>query len=180
MNESVNTENLNENKSHISFESLLSVIRLGPGRSQKKREGPIKGAINGGYYYGAPGKDIFLWMPFMTDDQMEIVSEELYQIWPKKITKRHEIPGLIMRYLYGHGPKNGIFYWKHNHVRKNLLENPRDYSLPRKFSNILKQVFEQHGFHRTAAGNPTRCTQRRRSRPCGWGGMPPLWQLKCC
>ncbi len=123
---------------HIRYDLLLQMISWGVPSKVPKAPGPIDGSFNGGKYLGAPGKDIYQFLPELTDKQMDEVADCLAESWKTK-TGAHVGPAACIRYIYGQYDKQGTLLSPE--ALKDMKKNPPDWTLARKFITILRQKF---------------------------------------
>tara|TARA_Y100000310_G_scaffold344310_1_gene456342 strand:+ start:138 stop:944 length:807 start_codon:yes stop_codon:yes gene_type:complete len=124
----------------LSFESLLGMceghipVKVG----QKKVK--IRYAFQGGDYLGSPGKDIFFSLPQLTEEQMHTLAKKHCSQYPIKPPGNHVGIAACVRYIYGQFEKQGILRSKADHRR--MEEEDIDWVLPRKFIQLMKEIFE--------------------------------------
>jgi len=138
--------------SHITYEQLLKLTSYGvfamgfKGTSiQDKRLEECKkidGAMHRGIYTGSPGKDIYLMLPFLTDEQMEEIIKEILNNFPNIPPGNHVNVAACIRFIYGQFEKQGILRSKKDFER--MKKEKLDWELPRKFLKLLYKEFENN------------------------------------
>ena len=113
-----------------------------PGKVPKK-PGSTKGAFNGGDYLGAPGKDIFFYLPKLTPEQFDIIVEKHSEQYPRKPPGTHVGTAACIRYIYGQFEKQGVLRSKRDRKRMQNDRGKIDWSLPRKFISALQTKFRE-------------------------------------
>lgn len=144
---------------HITYEELIEVSSMGVFAMDYKNtsicdsrynelkprilsECPIEGAYLRGFYSGSPGRDIYLMLPYLTDDQMGKVADVIVSKFPTCPPGNHVNVAVFIRYLYGQNEKNGIFHSKK--YFKESQDADKGLILPRKFSELLHNRFENN------------------------------------
>jgi hypothetical protein len=134
---------------HIKFETLIDLVSRGVPKKQVKGiqlrdcEGfkSIPGAMHNGLYIGSPGKDIFLMLPYLSDKQMEDVSDLLSGEFPYDPPSNHVNTAACIRFIYGQFEKQGTL--RSDKDFKRMKKDIPDWTLPRKFISMLKNNFKE-------------------------------------
>lgn len=133
---------------HISYKDLLEVVSWGVFNRRMKGTAcnvsdlsPVKGAVHNGKYMGSPGKDIYLMLPFLSDDQMKEIVLMMRDNFPKKAPGNHLNIAACVRFIYGQFEKNGILRSEKDFVR--MKQKELDWSMPRKFLKMLYKEFDK-------------------------------------
>jgi len=101
----------------------------------------VENAYKKGLYTGSPGVDIYLMLPYLSDEEMENISKIIVNKFPVIPLGNHVNVSAFFRYLYGQKEKNGIFnssaYFEKR--RKQSI----DLSYSRKFVRFLFEGLEK-------------------------------------
>lgn len=141
--------------SHITYDQLLELIswkiltKEMKGTCIKDSEleeflelrDNLKGADHGGIYTGSPGRDIFHFLPYLTDEQTEEVVEKLSQVFPKESSGHHVQTSACIRQIYGLFVREGVLLSSER--MEEMINSNLDWSLPRKFLDILRREFKK-------------------------------------
>ena len=138
-----------DKKSHISYNQLEKVISLGllskivKGIQLQRCENikPIPGAIYNGLYIGSPGKDIFLMLPYLEEEQIKKIAVKLSKQFPMIPPSNHVNTAACIRFIYGQFEKQGTL--KSNNQFKEMKKEEPNWVLPRKFLKLLYEKFEK-------------------------------------
>ena len=140
-----------KNSQSITFDELMTIVSWGLFTKTVKKNQinwkglgalpNIKGAEYNGKYIGSPGRDIFLMLPFLSQSQMEEVAKRLCEHFPIKAPSHNVQYSACIRFIYGQNEKQGSLRSEEDFLR--MKKNGLDWSLPRKFINILKNFMEQ-------------------------------------
>jgi len=98
-------------------------------------------AIAGGIYLGSPGKDIFLMLPYLSDEQMREVADMLAYQWCESPPVTNVNYAALIRYTYGQFAKQGIHRSKEDFER--MKKEKQEWELPRKFLKFLYEEFDK-------------------------------------
>ena len=105
--------------------------------------GPISWAVNGGYYLGAPGKEIFFALQELDETQWDALAEKHSNQWPRPLNgEPYKTPGnhvgyaACIRYIYGQFEKQGVLRSGEDKAR--MIRDGVNWDLPRKFMETLK------------------------------------------
>jgi len=127
---------------HIEYSKLLTIVSWGVFNRTVRGTGcytddlkPIKNAIHGGLYIGSPGKDIFLMLPYLSDEQMKEVAVKLREVFPNTPPLNHVNIAACIRFIYGQFERNGCL--RSNEDCSLMKEKTPNWFLPRKFLKLL-------------------------------------------
>jgi len=136
---------------HITYEQLLEIVSWGVFNKPMKgisclgvehlKTKKIKEAMHGGVYTGSPGKDIYLMLPYLTNEQIEEVANLLCKSFPKKPPGNHVNVAACIRFIYGQFEKQGIL--RSNDDFERMKKEELNWELPRKFIKILYKKLEK-------------------------------------
>lgn len=140
--------------SDLSFDKLIELVLRGvihkpPNKKPpKKGQYPIEGAFNNGMYQGAPGKDIYLSLDRLSDDEMAKLAIAFSSIFPKEAPSDHVGYAACIRYVYGQFEKQGILRSKNDHKRmlqetKGMDRVRKDWENPRYFLGLVTKILGQ-------------------------------------
>ena len=101
----------------------------------------VKGAFKGGDYLGSPGKDIFFALPCLAEEEMLRLAKKHCKQYPQDPPGNHVGIAACIRYIYGQFEKQGVLRSKSD--RNRMSKEELDWSLPRKFINIMREVFDE-------------------------------------
>jgi hypothetical protein len=141
--------------SHITYEQLLELISWGVFTKNMKGTSIIdselsdiillkdnmQGACYNGIYVGSPGRDIYCFLPYMSDDQMREVAKKLSEVFPKNHSGHHVQTSSCIRSIYGMFQKEGVLL--SDTKMEKMREEDIDWTLPMKFLNILCEEFKK-------------------------------------
>lgn len=143
------------NKPHITYEQLKKIVSWGIFNRPIKGNGcdtsdidhlKIEGAVYGGIYVGSPGKDIYLMLPYMSDERMKKIVVILSDNFNKKIPISYGNVAACIRFIYGQFEKQGIL--KSDKDFDRMKKEKIDWTLSRKFLNFLKKELEiRHNYY---------------------------------
>lgn len=138
-----------DNREHITYKQLLEIVSWGIFNRTVKKNccdvsdlKPIEGAAHGGRYIGSPGKDIFLMLPYLSDEQMIKVAVKLRKKFPREPLKSYVNISAFVRFIYGQFDKQGILRSDADFER--MKKENIDWSLPRKFLKIFYDELEKN------------------------------------
>jgi len=126
---------------HMSFDDLLLLIKSGIENNLKSKRKPIcLNAFRKGVYLGSPGKDIYMALSWMNEEQIAISANELAKHYPSKPPQGHLGYAACIRYIYGCFDKQGCLLssWHRNIMKK----QNEDWSKPRHFMNLVNINFK--------------------------------------
>jgi len=141
---------------HISYEELLKIVSWGifsmdmvggvqvknvDGKLERCRSKNIKNAMHLGVYIGSPGKDIYMMLPYLNNDQMGKVAVKLSDHFPKAPPRNYGNVAACVRFIYGQFEKQGILRSKKDFKR--MKKEKIDWLLPRKFLKLLYKELEK-------------------------------------
>ena len=136
---------------HITYEQLLEIVSWGVFSKPMKgiscygvghlKSKKIKEAMHGGVYTGSPGKDIYLMLPYMSEEQICEVASLLCKHFPKTPPDNHVNVAACIRFIYGQFEKQGILRSKKDFKR--MKKEELDWELPRKFLKYLYLELEK-------------------------------------
>ena len=139
------------NEKPITFDELMTIVSWGLFTKPVKKNQinwkglealpNIKGAEYNGKYIGSPGRDIYMMLPFLSKNQMEVTAKHLCEHFPIKAPSHNVQYSACVRFIYGQNQKQGALRSEEDIIR--MKKNGFDWSLPRKFINILKIFMEQ-------------------------------------
>ena len=144
-------------RSHISYKDLIEIVSWGifsmdmvggvqvkdvDGKLGRCRSKNIKNAMHLGVYIGSPGKDIYMMLPYLSEEQMEEVATILNKKFPKKIPRNYGNVAACIRFIYGQFEKQGILRSKKDFKR--MKEEKPNWELPRKFLKMLYSRLEEN------------------------------------
>jgi len=132
---------------HLSYDELFKVVSMGVFNRRVKGIScditglkKVQGAFYNGIYMGSPGKDIYVMLPYLSDEQIENIVEELERRFPKTPPGNHLNIAACIRFIYGQFEKNGILRSDADFHR---MQNERpNWELPRKFMKLLYKRFK--------------------------------------
>jgi len=125
----------------LKFEDLLGMCQGHIPVVVGQKKVMVRHAFNGGDYLGSPGKDIFFSLPHLDEQQMHQLARKHCNQYPEKPPGNHVGIAACIRYIYGQFEKQGVLRSKADHRR--MIEQDVDWSLPRKFVEIMKNIFEE-------------------------------------
>ena len=132
-------------KPGITYDELKEMCTRKIPAKVPKEPGPFPGAaVNGGAYLGAPGKEVFAWLPFLSDKQMDEIAEIMTERWPV-FTGAHVGNAACIRYIYGQFEKQGAL--KSKEIFRKMRNDFPDWELPRKFIKIMEEKFKEKNKH---------------------------------
>lgn len=125
-------------KENITFDQLMELIGrgiIGP-KAKPKR---LAFGFRGGCYLGSPGKDVFLSLPFLSDEEIKTSAYFLADQFPKKPISNHVHTAACIRYIYGCFEKQGSLRSKKDKQR--MITENQNWDLPIKFINHMVDKF---------------------------------------
>ena len=143
--------------SHISYKELLEIVSWGifsmdmiggvqvkniDDKLGKCKSKNIKNAMHLGVYIGSPGKDIYMMLPYLNDDQMTEVAIKLSNQFPKKIPRNYGNIAACIRFIYGQFEKQGALRSKKDFKR--MKNEKPEWSLSRFFLKLLYKELEKN------------------------------------
>ena len=137
---------------HITYEQLLLITSWGVFSKPMKgiscinvdhlKSKKIKEAMHGGIYTGSPGKDIYLMLPYLSEDQMQEIADLICKNFPKIPPTNHVNVAACIRFIYGQFAKQGILRSEDDYKR--MKNEILDWSLSEKFIDIMYSNFEKN------------------------------------
>jgi hypothetical protein len=135
-------------ESHITYSQLIEIVSWGIfTRKVVKNQRDVSdltsidGAMHGGRYIGSPGKDIYLMLPYLSDDQMKETAKKLANKFPKDYPHTNAQYSACIRFIYGQFEKQGSL--RSDKDFENMKNSKINWELPRKFLNFLRKEFEK-------------------------------------
>ncbi len=127
-----------------TYEQLLEMIERGVVKRirKKPKHKPFKFGFRGGHYLGAPGKDIFLAMPSLANDEFVDIAHRLAGLFPSTPPNNHLHWAACIRYVYGCFEKQGCLRSKHD--KRRMIEEDPDWQMPMKFMSHVRYKFRRN------------------------------------
>jgi len=136
---------------HITYKQLLEIVSWGVFNKPMKgisclgvdhlKSKKIEEAMHGGVYTGSPGKDIYLMLPYLSDDQVDEISTRMCNLFPKRPPTNHVNVAACIRFIYGQFAKQGILRSDDDFER--MKKEELNWVLSRKFIKILYSKLKQ-------------------------------------
>lgn len=124
----------------ITYKEIITLLNCGiRGNVKNGSRSNIGFGFRGGMYLGAPGKDIYVSLPFLSWDEKKDIARILASKYPHKPPSNHVKWAACIRYIYGCFEKQGCL--RSDSDKQRMQSENRDWAESSEFMDLVRQEF---------------------------------------